>query len=69
MDRHDMTSNKKSKRTQRKYKSNQKLAAMFKMSRDQLRQRKTSGAGVHQSGPRYTPRGEQKRRAIKDHLN
>lgn len=38
------------------------------MSRDQLQHRKTTGGGIHQTNPRYAPRGEQKRRAIDDQL-
>ncbi|USN96298.1 MAG: hypothetical protein H6797_04460 [Candidatus Nomurabacteria bacterium] len=61
-----MTNKKKSKRSHRKGQANQKLATLFKMSREQLWTRKTSGAGVHQTDPRRLPRATQKRRAISD---
>ena len=61
-----MTNKKKSKRSHRKGQANLKLATLFRMSREQLRTRKTSGGGVHQTDPRHAPRGAQKRRAIKD---
>jgi hypothetical protein len=63
-----MTQNKKSKRSSRKSKANQKLTSLFKMSREQLAQRKTTGGGIHQTDPRRKPRGEQNRRAINDQL-
>jgi hypothetical protein len=62
-----MTNKKKSKRSSRKLKANQKLASLFKMSQEELASRKTTGGGIHRSDPRYAPRGEQKRRAIEDH--
>lgn len=61
-----MTRRKKSKRSNRKSSANRKLAALFKMSREELATRKTTGGGVHQTDPRHLPRGEQKRRAISD---
>ncbi len=61
-----MTRKKKSKRSGRKYTANQKLAMLFKMSRDELALRKTTGAGVHQTDPRHASRSEQKRRALRD---
>ena len=64
-----MTRKKKSKRAQRKNKANLKLASLFRMSREQLAQRKTTGGGVHQTDPRRTARSEQKRRAIEDQLD
>lgn len=64
-----MTRKKKSKRSNRKTNANRKLAALFKMSREELATRKTTGAGVHQTDPRHAPRGEQKRRAINDQLD
>lgn len=64
-----MTNKKKSKRAHRKNKANQKLASLFKMSREQLEARKTTGGGVHQTDPRHAHRGEQRRRAIQDQLD
>jgi len=64
-----MTNKKKSKRSHRKHKANQKLASLFKMSREELASRKTTGGGVHQTDPRHAPRGEQKRRAITDQVD
>lgn len=61
-----MTNKNKSKRAHRKSKANQKLASMFKMSREQLQARRTTGGGIHQTDPRYAPRGEQKRQALRD---
>lgn len=63
-----MGSNKKSKRSKRKQSANQKLAVMFKMSREELATRKTTGGGVHQTDPRHKPRGERNRRAINEQL-
>lgn len=63
-----MGSKKKSKRTSRKHNANQKLSSLFKMSREQLAQRKTTGGGVHQTDPRHKTRSEQNRRAIADEL-
>lgn len=63
-----MTNNKKSKRSQRKSSANRQLAGLFKMSREQLAvYRRTSGGGIHRTR-RDTPRGVQKRRAIKDQV-
>lgn len=64
-----MTHKKKSKRSHRKHSANQKLASLFKMSREELATRKTTGGGIHRSDPRLRPRSEQKRRAIQDQLN
>lgn len=63
-----MTRNKKSKRSNRKHSANQKLSALFKMSREELAARKTTGGGIHRSDPRHAPRSEQKRRAINEQL-
>lgn len=64
----DMTRKKKSKRSNRKSSANRKLATLFKMSREELATRKTTGGGVHQTDPRYAPRSAQKRRAINDQV-
>ena len=64
-----MTNKNKSKRSHRKTSANQKLAMMFKMSREELATRKMTGAGVHQTNPRHSPRSEQKRQAILDQLD
>lgn len=64
-----MTRRKKSKRSNRKSSANRKLAALFKMSREELATRKTTGGGVHQTDPRHASRGQQKRRAINDQLD
>jgi hypothetical protein len=58
---------KKSTRAKRKNSANLKLVSLFKMSREQLAQRKTTGGGLHKTH-RDLPRGEQKRRAIDDQL-
>ena len=56
---------KRSKSLRRKQRVNAKLASLFKMSREQLAQRKTTGGGLHKTR-KDTPRGEQERRAIRD---
>ena len=58
-------SKRKNKSPRRKQRVNAKLASLFKMSREQLDQRKTSGAGLHKTH-KDTPRSAQKRQAIKD---
>mgnify|MGYP001558638371 CR=1 FL=1 len=58
----------KKKTTSRRRKINPTLASMFKMTREQLEARKTSGGGIHRTSPRDVPRGEQKRRAVDDQL-
>lgn len=60
-----MTNKKKSKRAHRKHKANQKLVSMFKMSREQLAMRKTTGGGLHKTH-HDIPRSEQHREALKD---
>jgi hypothetical protein len=60
-----MTRRKKSKRSSRKQSANQKLSTLFKMSREQLRVRKTTGGGLHKT-QRDMPRSEMKRRALRD---
>ena len=60
-----MTRKKKSKRAQRKNKANLKLASLFRMSREQLAQRKTTGGGLHKTY-HDIPRNEQRRKALKD---
>jgi hypothetical protein len=62
-----MTRKKKSKRSNRKSNANVKLAALFKMSREELAARKTTGGGTHKTR-KDVPRPEQKRRAVEDHL-
>jgi hypothetical protein len=62
-----MTRKNKSKRATRKHSANQKLASLFKMSREELATRKMTGGGVHKTR-RDTPRSAQKRRAIDDQL-
>lgn len=53
----------------RRKKINPKLAAMFKMSREELDSRKMTGGGIHRpKTPDALTRGEQKRRAINDQL-
>lgn len=64
-----MVNKKKSKRSQRKNKINRQLTSLFKMSREQLEARKTTGGGIHQTDPRHAPRSEQKRRAIEDQID
>ena len=60
-------SKKKNKAAARKRKLDTKLASMFKLSREQLAQRKTTGAGLHKTH-KDTPRSEKKRQAINDQL-
>lgn len=64
-----MTRRQKSKRSNRKSSANRKLAALFKMSREEVVTRKTTGGGIHQTDPRHASRGQQKRRAINDQLD
>lgn len=60
---------KRKKSSRRKQKINAKLASLFKMSREELQSRKTSGAGPHRpKTTEHLPRGEQKRRAIDEQL-
>lgn len=57
------------KSTLKRKKINPKLAAMFKMSREELATRKMTGGGIHRPKTLDSlPRGEQKRRAINDQL-
>jgi len=56
------------KKTRRKRKVNATLAAMFKLSREELAQRKMTGGGPHKTH-RDTPRSEQKRRAVNDQID
>jgi len=62
----NMTRKKKSKHSNRKHQASQKLSMLFKMSREELASRKSTGGGVHQTDPRHKPRGEQNRRAVND---
>lgn len=59
---------KRQKSSRRKQKINPKLAALFKMSREQLNQRKTTGGGLHKTR-KDKPRSEQKRKAINDQVD
>lgn len=56
---------KQKKSLRRKQKVNAKLASLFKMSREQLQQRKTTGGGLHKTR-RDIPRAERERRALND---
>lgn len=58
----------KNKSVRRKQKINAKLARLFKMSREQLITRKTTGGGLHKTR-KDIPRSRQKRSAIDDQLN
>ncbi len=58
---------KRKKSSRRKQKVNAKLVSLFKMSREQLAMRKTSGGGLHKTH-RDTPRSVQKRQAISDQV-
>jgi len=53
-------------KNQKKRKINPTLSAMFKMSKEELATRRMTGGGIHRTDPRFTPRSEQKRRAIED---
>ncbi len=63
-----MTRKKKSKRSNRKQNANIKLSTLFKMSREQLQVRKTTGGGLHKT-QKDIPRTEVKRRALRDQLD
>ena len=64
-----MTKNKQTKlaKSQKRSKINPRLAAMFKMTREELALRKTTGGGIHRTH-RDLPRSEQKRRAVSDEV-
>lgn len=57
----------KNKSLRRKQKVNVKLARLFKMSREQLAVRKTTGGGLHKTR-KDTPRSAQNRSAIDDQI-
>jgi hypothetical protein len=59
----------KSKTARSNKKINPRLAAMFKMTREELLLRKTTGGGIHRTHPRDTPRSEQKRKAIDEQIS
>lgn len=63
-----MTRKKKSKRSNRKQSANLKLSSLFKMSREQLQVRKTTGGGLHKT-QKDIPRAEVKRRALRDQVD
>ena len=60
---------KKKTKSSKRPKMNPRLAAMFKMTREELALRKTTGGGIHRTSPRDVPRSEQKRRAVMDQIN
>ncbi|MDB5176730.1 MAG: hypothetical protein JWN75_398 [Candidatus Saccharibacteria bacterium] len=64
-----MAKNSKSKPSKVKKKINPRLAAMFKMTREELALRKMTGGGIHRTHPRDIPRSEQKRKAIDEETN
>lgn len=53
------------KKTQRRRKVNPTLAALFKLSQEELQLRKTTGGGIHKTR-RDAPRSEQNRQAINE---
>jgi hypothetical protein len=58
------------KKSARRRKISPTLAAMFKMTREELQTRKQTGGGVHRPKiAEHMPRGEQKRRAIDEQLD
>jgi hypothetical protein len=58
------------KKSNRKKKINPTLAAMFKMTREELQTRRLTGGGAHRpKTAEHMPRGEQKRRAIDEQLD
>jgi len=57
----------KNKLSSRKLKVNAKLARLFKMSREQLAVRKTTGGGLHKTH-KDIPRSKQNRSAIDDQI-
>jgi hypothetical protein len=60
----------KSGRLVRRKKINPNLAALFKMTREELQTRRQTGGGTHRpKTPDHLPRSEQKRRAIDEQLN
>lgn len=60
-----MAKKRKSKRSNRKSSTTRNLMMMFRLSREQLAQRKMTGGGLHRTR-HDVPRSEQKRRAIND---
>jgi len=63
-----MSKSNKGKSLRSKKKINPRLAAMFKMTREELALRKTSGGGIHRSQLHAMPRSEQKRKAIDEQI-
>ena len=63
-----MTNKNKSKNAHRKQQANQKLSTLFKMSREQLQTRKTTGGGLHKTF-KDSPRAEVKRRVLRDQVD
>jgi hypothetical protein len=59
----------KNKSSRAKKNINPRLAAMFKMTREELQLRKTTGGGIHRTHPRNIPRSEQKRKAVDDQIH
>lgn len=59
---------KRQKSSRRKQKLNPKLARLFKMSREQLAARKTTGGGLHKTH-KDAPRSRQKRLAVDEQLS
>lgn len=59
---------KRKNKSLRRKKINPTLAALFKMSREQLQMRKTTGGGLHKTH-KDIPRGEQKRRAVNEQID
>jgi hypothetical protein len=54
-------------KSKRRKKISPTLAALFKMTREELQTRKATGAGIHRpKTPASLPRGEQKRRAVEE---
>ena len=56
---------KRNKSVRRKQRVNAKLASLFKMSREQLVTRKTTGGGLHKTH-KDIPRSAQKRQVLDD---
>ena|GEM_PF-4896784 len=60
----------KRNRSVRRKKINPTLAAMFKMTHDELQTRRLTGGGTHRpKTPEHLSRSEQKRRAIDEQLD
>jgi len=63
-----MVRKKKSKRSTRKLQANATLKSLFRLSREQLVTRKTTGGGLHKTR-KDIARSAQKRQALRDQIS